>query len=342
MRLFLMAALLFFFSSCSRKIQSYRGEAAFHSIEGIPEYDKLEYWAAHPDKRDMSDTLTSVIKKGNEKGVDVFFVHPTTYTGSRLNDETNARIDDSVINYKTDHSPILYQSSVFNENNNIYAPRYRQAHISMYQEKDSVKQKMAFELAYQDVKKAFLYYLEESDKNQPFIIATHSQGTNHGERLIKELIDGTELKKRMVIAYLLGMPIKKKAFENIPPCEFDKQTGCFVSWRTFDEKFQGTWVSKYDTTIQVTNPLSWSNDTLRIEKNNAIGAVLYNLNKVYTKTHHAQIIGNALWINKPKFPGSFLYTNKNYHAGDINLFYMNIRTNVKERIAAFMNDKNQL
>ena len=31
-----------------------------------------------------------------------------------------------------------------------------------------------------------------------------------------------------------------------------------------------------------------------------------------------------------------LYTSRNYHIGDINLFYINIRENVAERIQAFL------
>ena len=46
---------------------------------------------------------------------------------------------DDIINKKTDISPIRFQASVFNEACNVYAPRYRQAHLKMYDEKDSTK-----------------------------------------------------------------------------------------------------------------------------------------------------------------------------------------------------------
>jgi thiol-disulfide isomerase/thioredoxin len=39
----------------------------------------------------------------------------------------------------------------------------------------------------------------------------------------------------------------------------------------------------------------------------------------------AEIKDNVLWTCKPKFFGNFLIRNKNYHIGDINLFYKNIR-----------------
>jgi len=49
----------------------------------------------------------------------------------------------------------------------------------------------------------------------------------------------------------------------------------------------------------------------------------------------AQIHDDILWINKPHFPGSFFYRTKNYHIGDMNLFYVNIRDNIRTRINAF-------
>jgi hypothetical protein len=72
-----------------------------------------------------------------------------------------------------------------------------------------------------------------------------------------------------------------------------------------------------------------------VEKEEHNGAVLYNLNKVYPNTQTTQKEGSALWISHPKFPGSFLYLNKNYHAGDINLFYVDIRKDVSRRINLF-------
>ena len=54
------------------------------------------------------------------------------------------------------------------------------------------------------------------------------------------------------------------------------------------------------------------------------------------KTHDAQVEGGALWISHPRVPGSFLYTSKNYHAGDINLFYVDIRKDVSRRIDQYM------
>jgi hypothetical protein len=62
------------------------------------------------------------------------------------------------------------------------------------------------------------------------------------------------------------------------------------------------------------------------------GSVLFKFNKIYKTTTDAQIHEGVLWVTKPKFPWSFLYSAKNYHVGDINLYYMNMRENIGQRI----------
>lgn len=336
---------IFLLNACSPKMNFYTGEANFKSIEGSPDYSKLEYWAAHPQKLDPSDTIPSPLKNREiSKDADVFFVHPTTFTGKRESGVTNARIDDSLINYKTDYSSIIYQASVFNERARVFAPRYRQAHINMYMEKDSIVKAAAFELAYQDVKTAFEHYMKVENNGRPIIIASHSQGTTHTKRLLKELFDGKKISDQLVCAYLIGMVVKKDEFREIPVCSDSTSTGCMVSWRTFRHDYSDDWANRFDTTVVVVNPINWTTGNEIVGKEMQKGAVLYNLNKVYKNTQSAQKEGNALWISHPKFPGSFLYRRKNYHAGDINLFYVDIRDDVSRRVDQFLKktNKNQL
>lgn len=339
--LIVLGGLLFIGESCSKKMNAYTGTAAFKSENGIPNYANLEYWAAHPEKWDPSDTIPKpLIKAPMDKTVDVFFLHPTTLTGERENGITNAKIDDALINYKTDYSSILYQASAFNERARVFAPRYRQAHIGMYSEPDSISKYAAFNLAYDDVKRAFEYYLKHENKGRPIIIASHSQGTTHATRLMKEFFDDKTLSKQLVCGYLIGMGVKKNEYATIPVCGDEKSTGCFVSWRTFRNDYNEGWAKRTDTSIAVVNPISWKTTTEIADKQMQQGAVLYNLNKVYRNTQSAQVEGAALWVSHPQFPGSFLYRTKNFHAGDINLFYVDVRKDVSRRIDAYFAKQN--
>ena len=87
-----------------------------------------------------------------------------------------------------DKKPVRYQASVFNRSCRVYAPRYRQAIVRVFKE-ESKDGKKALDLAYRDVKRAFQYYLDHYNQNRDFIIASHSQGTLHCTRLLKEMID---------------------------------------------------------------------------------------------------------------------------------------------------------
>ena len=333
----LLFLTIFLLHSCSPKYTPYTGEKAFRSPTGAPDYSNLDYWAAHPAKIDPSDSVPAPLQNALDYGhdVDVFFVHPTTFTDDKDSTTPNAAIDDSLINAKTDNTSILHQASVFNGSARIYAPRYRQAHIHMYFISDEAKKKAAFDLAYSDVKAAFQYYLDHYNNGRPIVIASHSQGTTHAQRLLKDFFSGTNLRNRLVAAYLIGMAVPKDAYPDIPVCQDSLQTGCFVTWRTYREGYVEKPFNALDTTTAVVNPLLWTTTPAVAPKELNRGAVLYKYNKIYKETNSAQIHGNILWISKPKFPGAFLYKTSNYHIGDINLFYLNIREDVRRRISMF-------
>lgn len=333
----LFLLLIPFLNACAPKYRPYTGDKAFHSPNGAPDYGNLDYWAAHPDKHDPADSVPAPLRNDPRysQDVDVFFVHPTTFTDPKDSATSNASIDDALINSKTDGTSILSQASVFNGSCRVYAPRYRQAHIHMYFEADKQKQKDAFELAYSDVKAAFQYYLDHFNQGRPIVIASHSQGTTHTQRLLKDFFSGTTLRNRLVAAYLIGMPVAKNAYPDIPVCSDSTQTGCFLTWRTFREGYEEKPFDALDSTTAVVNPLNWKTTPEPASREMNRGAVLYKFNKVFPATNDARIHGNILWISKPKFPGSAFYKSRNYHIGDINLFYINIREDVRRRVGLF-------
>ena len=52
--LFFLLVLLF---GCSEKYYSHTGAYTFKSANGKPDYNNLDYWAAHPYKHDLSDSV---------------------------------------------------------------------------------------------------------------------------------------------------------------------------------------------------------------------------------------------------------------------------------------------
>lgn len=67
-----------------------------------------------------------------------------------------------------------------------------------------------------------------------------------------------------------------------------------------------------------------------------MGGVLKDFNKVYPRLVRTTVHEDLLWVNKPKFPWSFLLTKKNYHVADYNFFYADVRHNAQERVKAYL------
>jgi len=109
-----------------------------------------------------------------------------------------------------------------------------------------------------------------------------------------------------------------------------------LTWRTFREGYEPSYIKKEKQEAVVVNPLTWTTDTSLASASLNKGAVFRNFNKVIPGLVHAQIHGNVLWVNKPKFFGSIFLHTKNYHIADFNLFYENIRENVGTRIRSFL------
>jgi hypothetical protein len=83
------------------------------------------------------------------------------------------------------------------------------------------------------------------------------------------------------------------------------------------------------------NPISWSCGSEVSEKSAHLG-ILTDKNKFkYEHTLTAKVNGGILWLDKPHIIGGALIHQNNWHVGDYNLFWENIRTNVTERILSF-------
>ena len=195
MRNLFLLSVMFIALGCGKSnYATYQPVYATIDWEEQPDYSQLKNWAAHPLKVDPSDSVpASILKNYKPKQLaDVFFVHPTTYLDPAMPNGWSASLKDIAININTDYTTILNQASIFNEVGPIYAPRYRQAHIKSYypaNKVDTLNALAAFELAYQDVKRSFDFYMANYNQGKPIIIASHSQGRTHAKRLLKEYFD---------------------------------------------------------------------------------------------------------------------------------------------------------
>ena len=205
-------------------------------------------------------------------------------------------------------------------------PFYRQAHYRIFVEPYAAQGKQAGVIAYQDVKKAFIHFLENFNESRPIIIASHSQGSIHGKRLLKEFFDGKPLQKKLIAAYLIGARIYKNEFEHIPLLEKPNEIGGFVSWNTYKKNHLP---KKYDDWYRggvVSNPITWDKSVFGPREKH-LGVLGYE-KKIYPQSLNIQIIDGMLWSSLPRIKKRFFLSFiKNYHFADVNLFWKDIEQN---------------
>lgn len=321
-----------------------------------PDYADAKNWAALPSR----PGLTALVPKGTaspavDAPADVFFIHPTGYLNGG---DWNSPMDPNTATEENTRWMMANQASVYNGCCAIYAPRYRETSIYRYFDKSDIADK-ARDLAYSDVDRAFTYFLEHYSKGRPFIIASHSQGTEHGFRLLRERIDGTPLAKRLVAAYLIGFQITDKdaaALKTVHVCASADDTGCFIHWATWGEGGKPTFLTK-DKLVCV-NPLSWQRDGGMAGKSLNAGAEPiegdFALNFLGGDAPKGTLFGplaaplphwtwaacrDGVLTVSDQSGGPFKRMDmggKNYHGMDYALFAMNLRENAKARVAAAM------
>ena len=315
-------------------------------LPAAPDYTLDAHWAALPTLADASDVApeeTAYPMATGDAAADVFFVYPTLYT-----DEPdgrypwNASVTDADLNARVDESTVRMQASAFNAAGPIYAPRYRQAHISAYYTGDAAKASAAFDTAYADIRRAFEHFLTtRPDPTRGIVIAGHSQGTTHNKRLVRDYFDpggpllgGEGLSAKLVAAYLVGIPVAPDYFAELPPCAYSKQTGCFVSWRTWQRPATPYRDGPPAEPAVVVNPLSWTTDTLPVLAQANPGGTLRKL-RLIPDLAGAQVYNGILWIERPNFFGKRFIRMDDWHAADINLFYESVRGNAVARSRAW-------
>lgn len=308
----------------------------YKSSEVVPDYSKLSYWAAHPLKHDVSDSIPEFCKTVERHlDADLFFIHPTSYFPDEAGD-WNAHPDDRVVNQTTDYRSILFQTTAFNGSCRIFAPRYRQAGMKTFYVRGTPEADAAFELAYLDIREAFLHFLKNENDGRPIVIASHSQGSLHAIRLLQEFFEGQPLASRLVVAYLVGYPIDSEAFSLLSHCELPGQTGCVAGWRTYAKGEYPRNMTAEASYGWGVNPVTWRADTIASIPSEHQG-IMMGFESLLPNLVTAQLTGTGgiLWVETDAILEERREPLKDYHTYDINLFWMNIRENVRLRIDNF-------
>ncbi len=300
-----------------------------------PNYHLLSSWAVLPNKY-TEDFKVFASQQIDTLQADVFYVYPTVFTDKK-DIRWNVPMDDAEQNQSVLGKAVLMQASAFATSGRVYVPYYRQAHLRSYR-MFNAGGKEAQDLAYSDVKKAFEVYLKKYNQGRPIVMVGHSQGTTHTLRLLAEFFDNKPLQKQLIAAYIPGIRVKPNQFKTIKPMMQPNEIGGFVSWNTFKKgnypKKDKNW---YDGSV-TTNPITW--DDSRKTKLEQHKGFLYTNKKIYDQALKIEVTDGLIWSSNPKFPlRLFMSFLKNYHAGDINLFWQDIRENSLLRVNTYLQSR---
>jgi hypothetical protein len=325
-------------------------------VPPAPDYADPAAWAALPGHPSGADaTPAGVPAPGNgPHHADTFFIHPTTFLALA---QANAAYDQGGLSgAAVDRGTLRFQASAFNACCDIYAPQYRQASIAAFIG-DRMAHRAAIDLAYQDVRAAFDWYIAHANHGRPFILASHSQGSVHALRLLQDRIIGTKLQKQLVAAYVVGeaVPVSIET-SGVPICRSASQTGCLVAWNTVRDQAGGnSWRTNAlawqngdyqkiaGRPIVCVNPLNWLLDgsadaaanlgSVPGTRGDDVSAPIAALTGARCENGLLQV---AIPEDKSQGFNGPLTRLGSYHIYDYNLFYMNIRANAVERVAKFL------
>ena len=322
---------------------------------GGPDYASNEAWLARPgldragDQIDWRPEGSAGPEKGERRAA-VFYIHPTTYLAT---DRWNAPLE---VDGDTEFRTTLFlqsQATAFADSGAVWAPKYRQAAYGAFLLKSEDAEK-ALDLAYRDVAAAFDEFVKEAG-DRPIILAGHSQGALHLERLLKEKVAGKPIAKRVVAAYVVGWPISTVSdlpALGLPGCGSAEQTGCILSWMTFSDPpnpefilrnwektkgFDGGERGQAD--VLCVNPISGTLNGTAAPQENA-GTLIPSAD-MRSATLQMGAVGarcdKGLLILDGIAPsiGGFVLPGNNYHAYDYALFWGSIRRDAERRLEAW-------
>ena len=304
---------------------------------------------ASAQEPDYADTCSwAYWRVGENKAADLFIVCPTVDLGT--DGHTNMSLTDE--NIKGNFTGALnMQRGIYEKNCRMYAPYYRQATLADY---TLPRQDAAayFDLAYSDVRAAFLYYMHHENNGRPFVLSGFSQGAEMCLRLLKEFGNTDFVKNNMVACYAIGWrftPQEEKQYPYIRPAQSADDLGTVIMFNSEAPEVTSSLMVPHGEKSFCINPLNWRTDGTMADKALNSGACFTDYSGSI-KREVPQLTGCCIDtergvlkvtdIDKKQYPPVLsIFTDGIYHLYDYQFFYRNLQQNVGLRINTFVEER---
>lgn len=281
---------------------------------------------------------------GGEHDADLFLICPTVDMGK--NGNFNMAMDDT----KTKQNfvgALNMERGIYEDALTLYAPYYRQVTFPVYS-LDEGKAEQYIQIAYQDVRAAFLAYMEQAEPERPFVLAGFSQGSDMVLRLLKEFFDDPAYQDRLIAAYCIGWCVTGEDLKECPwlkPATCADDLGSIICFSTEAEGVTDSLIVPAGTKTYAINPLNWKTDGTMADASQNMGACFTDYSGTITR-EIPQLTGayiedsRGVLIAPDIVPADYsnaLFPDGVYHLFDYQFFYRNLQANVALRVEAYLN-----
>lgn len=308
--------------------------SGFNSLADEADYSLEENWA-YLETEDSG------------KDADIFFVTPTVYMGTEDSFNMSLEDDDTKSSFL---GSINMEKGIYDDNARFFAPYYQQAGLNVYTIPVEEREQY-LEVAYEDVKAAFEYYMENYNEERPIVLAGFSQGADMCLRLMKDYFHEEENAELLVACYAIGWSITEDEMEQYPHLAFaagETDTGVIVAFNSESEEITDSLMIPEGTKTLAINPLNWETDGTVADKSLNQGACFtdYDGN---IKEEIPQLTGayidetrgalKVTDVTPQEYPPVLdIFEDGIYHLYDYQFFYRNLEENVQDRIEAFVGE----
>lgn len=306
---------------------------------------------ASAQEHDYADTGSwAYWRVGENKPADLFIVCPTVDLGTGGNKNMSLADNEAKKNF---YGALNMERGIYEQHCRMYAPYYRQAVLADY-DLPANEAEPYFNLAYKDVRAAFLYYMQHENNGRPFVLAGFSQGSEMCLRLLKEFGNENFVKNNMVACYAIGWrftPQEAKQYPYIRLAQSADDLGTVIMFNSEAPEVTSSLMVPHGEKSFCINPLNWRTDGTMADKALNSGACFTNYSGAVVR-EVPQLTGcyidsvrgtlKVTDVDKKEFvPGLPLFSEGVYHIYDYQFFYRNLQQNVNLRIKTFMEERQE-
>lgn len=312
--------------------------AAFCSLASAqePDYARAADWAYW--------------RVGENKPSDLFIVCPTVDLGTGGNKNMSLADNEAKKNF---YGALNMERGIYEQHCRMYAPYYRQAVLADY-DLPIKEAEPYFNLAYKDVRAAFVYYMQHENNGRPFVLAGFSQGAEMCLRLLKEFGNESFVKNNMVACYAIGWrftPQEAEKYPYIQPAKCADDLGKVIIFNSEAPEVTSSAIVPEGVKSFAINPLTWSRGSQKAPKTLNAGACFTDYSGTVVR-EVPQLTGcyidsvrgtlKVTDVDKKEFvPGLPLFSEGVYHIYDYQFLYRNLQQNVNLRIKTFMEERQE-